>query len=245
MTDSREKMLDKIRALLSKTTENGCTEEEYLAALAKARALMDANEITEADLQLTKEEGVVLRREMTGSDPHHIKWNMSRAVGDFCDCRAWRDRNGKFVFLGLASDTQFAAWLLDHLAAFVLTELAGHLMGDIAIGMPRRKVINGFVDGITGRISERLRELCKHPATASANSRALVVIKQTLIKAKLEELGIKLRTCSSSRQHDHGSFAAGRSAGDRASFGRPVSGRAATLRIGVKLRMTKPRRPMA
>jgi hypothetical protein len=30
MTDNREKMLDKIRALLSETTENGCTEEEYL-----------------------------------------------------------------------------------------------------------------------------------------------------------------------------------------------------------------------
>src|SRR6188472_2763823 len=80
MTDNREKMLDKIRALLSKTTENGCTEEEYLAALAKARALMDAYEITEADLQLTKEEGVVLCKEKAGSDPHHIKFNMSSAV---------------------------------------------------------------------------------------------------------------------------------------------------------------------
>jgi hypothetical protein len=232
MTDNREKMLDKIRALLSKTTENGCTEGEYLAALAKARALMDAYEITEADLQLTKEEGVVLRKG-TGTDPHHIKWSMSRAVSEFCDCKAWRDRDGKLVFLGLASDTQFAAWLLDHLAGFVLTELADHLMGDIAIGMPRRKVVNGFVDGVTWRISERLRELCKPPAAASANCRALVVIKQTLIKAKLDELGIKFRTCSgSSRQHDEGSFAAGRSAGDRASFGRPVTGRAATLRIG-------------
>jgi hypothetical protein len=232
MTDNREKMLDKIRALLSKTTENGCTEEEYLAALAKARALMDAYDITEADLELTKEEGVVLRKERTGTDPHHIKWNMSSTVGQFCDCTAWRDRDGKLVFLGLASDTQFATWLLDHLAAFVLTELADHLMGDIAIGMPRRKVINGFVDGITGRISERLRELCKPPAAASTNSRALVVIKQTLIKAKLAQLGIKLRTRTSCHQRDEGSFAAGHSAGDRATFGRPVSGRAATLRIG-------------
>lgn len=234
MTDNREKMLDKIRALLSKTTENGCTEEEYLAALAKARALMDAYEITEADLQLTKEEGVVLRKETTGTDPHHIKWSMSKAVGEFCDCRAWRDHDGKLVFLGLASDTQFATWLLDQLAGFVLVELTDHLMGDPAIGVPRRKVIYGFVEGITRRISERLRELCKPPAAASENSRALVVIKQTLIKAKIDELGIKLRSCASSRQTDEGSFAAGRSAGDRASFGRPVSGRAAALRLSSK-----------
>jgi hypothetical protein len=137
------------------------------------------------------------------------------------------------VFLGLASDVQFATWLLDHLTSFVLVELTKHLMGDVAIDVQRRRVINGFVDGITWRISDRLRELCKPPATASANSRALVVTKQGMIKAKMKELDIHLRTCSGSgRQHDAGSFAAGRSAGDRASFGRPVSGRAGTLRIG-------------
>ena len=42
MSDSREKMIDKIKALLSKTTGNGCTQEEELTALDKARALMDA-----------------------------------------------------------------------------------------------------------------------------------------------------------------------------------------------------------
>ena len=230
----REKLLDKIRALLSKTTESGCTEGEYLAALAKARALMDTYEVTEAELRLAKEEGVVLRKESTGTDPHQIKWQMSSAVGRFCDCEAFRDRDGKLVFMGLPSDTQLGTWLLDHLAAFALTELASHLMGDIAIGMPRRKVINGFVDGITGRICQRLRELCeKPPAAVSDNSRALVVIKGTLIKAKLKELSIRLcNSRGSFRQHDESSFAAGRSAGDRASFGRPVSGRAATLRIG-------------
>jgi hypothetical protein len=235
VTDDREKLLEKIRALLSKTTENGCTEEEELAALAKARAWMDAYEVTEAELQLTKEEGVVMRMG-SSADPHNIKFYMSSLVADFCDCKAWRNRDHNLVFLGLASDVHFATWLLDHLAGFVLTELADHLMGDVSIDVPRRKVINGFVDGMTGRISERLRKLCKPPAAeavaTSANSRALVAIKQTLIKAKMDELGIKLRSCSSSRQRDEGSFAAGRSAGDRASFGRPVSGRAATLRIG-------------
>ena len=67
---------------MSKTTENGCTEEEALAALAKARALMDAYEVTEADLQLAKEEGVILRKEPPGtSDPHDIKVLLAGAVG--------------------------------------------------------------------------------------------------------------------------------------------------------------------
>jgi hypothetical protein len=230
MTDTRDKMLDKIRALLSKTTENGCTQEEELAALTKARALMDAYEVTEADLQLAKDEGVIMRKG-SPDDPHSIKFYMIRAIAEFCDCQGWRDRDGKLVFLGLPSDARFASWLLDHLAGFVLTELADHLMGDIAVGAPRRQVINGFVGGITGRISERLYKLRKPLQAASENSRALVVVKQTLIKAKLKELGIRFRTSGSCRQQDAGSHAAGRSAGDRASFGRPVSGRAGALRI--------------
>jgi hypothetical protein len=239
MADTRDKMHDKIRALLSKTTENGCTQEEELAALTKARALMDAYEVTEADLRLAKDEGVIMRKG-SSDDPHSIKFYMVRAIADFCDCKGWRDREGKLVFLGLPSDARFASWLLDHLAGFVLTELADHLMGDIAVGTPRRQVINGFVDGITERISERLGELCKPPAAASANSRALVVVKQTLIKAKLDELGIRFRTSSSCRQQDAGSHAAGRSAGDRASFGRPVSGQAAALRITAEHRRAQP-----
>jgi hypothetical protein len=44
--NDRNSLLDKIRALMSKTAENGCTEHEALAALDKARALMDAYEVT-------------------------------------------------------------------------------------------------------------------------------------------------------------------------------------------------------
>ena len=55
MTTNRDDLIEKVRALLSKTVDNGCTEAEALAALDKAHALMDAYEVTGADLQLTKE----------------------------------------------------------------------------------------------------------------------------------------------------------------------------------------------
>ena len=70
MDNNREKLLDKIRALLSKTVEHGCTEEEQLSALSKARALMDSYEVSEEDLQLTKKEAAILRSEPPGGkDP--------------------------------------------------------------------------------------------------------------------------------------------------------------------------------
>src|SRR6516165_3709511 len=109
MTDNREGVLDKIRALLSKTVERGCTEEEHLAALAKARALRDAYEVTDAELQLAKEESAVFRREPPGTkDPHRIKWWLISAVAQFTDTRAWRDNGGSIVFCGLPSDVRHA-----------------------------------------------------------------------------------------------------------------------------------------
>jgi hypothetical protein len=89
----------------------------------------------------------------------------------------------------------------------------------------RRFVINGFVVGCVGRISARLETLTRQSkAAAAGNSRALVVTKTAAIKATMDKAGIKLRSGrASSCRLDGNSYRAGQSAGDRASFGRPVS----------------------
>jgi hypothetical protein len=97
----------------------------------------------------------------------------------------------------------------------------------------RAQAIRGFVLGCCERITQRLVELVEKSATvASSNAKALVVIKDQAIKAKLDEMGIRLCAGSSSLgAYDGSSYQAGKAAGDRASFGRPVSGRNSTLRL--------------
>ena len=51
----REVVARRVRALLEKTTSNGCTEAEALAAAEKARALMDAYRLTQSDLEIAAE----------------------------------------------------------------------------------------------------------------------------------------------------------------------------------------------
>jgi hypothetical protein len=199
--------------------------------------MIDAYDVTEAELQLTKEEKAILRREPEGTkDPHRIKWFLCGAVAKFCGCTSWRsrrDQGGGLTFCGLPSDAQFATWLLDALTAFVQIELVEHLMDVGPSKEDKREVIRGFVFGCTDRINERLVELCEQSATAAnENAKALVVVKDAAVKAKLDELGIKFRMASSScSSWDSSSFQAGKAAGDRASFGRPVSGRNAALRL--------------
>jgi uncharacterized protein DUF2786 len=234
VTIERESVLNKIRALLAKTLDNGCSEAEAVAALDKAQAMKDAYAVIDAELNLTKEEKAVLRREPPGTkDPHRIKWLLSAAVAKFCSCRCWRasrHKGGGLVFCGLPSDAQFATWLLDTLAAFVQAEIVNFLIEAQPDNEERREVIKGFVLGCTDRINTRLVELCKQSATfATSNTKALVVVKDAAIQAKL---GIHLRSSSDScKAWDPSSYAAGKAAGDRASFGRPVSGRNATPRL--------------
>jgi len=240
---NRQTMIETVRALLSKTRENGATEAEELAALDKARAMMDAYTITDDDLQLTKEEGAILRAETDDlGDPHGIKWRLSYAVGKFCGVEIYRNsRNkekdaSKFVFVGGRADCDFAEYLLcDHLCDFVQVEIMRHMLGCLAPPRERRTIIRNFVDGITQRVSERLEALMVKSAKArTSKGNELVVIRDQAITDKLKKEGIRLRSSCGGGigNFDAVAYGAGRAAGDRASFGRPVSGGAGVLRLG-------------
>lgn len=222
---NRSKLLNKVRALLAKTTANGCTEAEAMSALGKAREMMDAYEITEADLQLTGETASILNA--SPGDTHQIKSQLAVAVARFCDCKAWSATDG-IRFCGLRSDVDFAVWLHDYLAAFVRRELTAFLARNPGPPGTRRRLITGFVLGASNRISTRLVELARPAATP--NGRALVVAKNALITEAMAGLNLR-QPRHRGRRVRLDAYEAGKSAGDRANFGRPVSGAAATLRL--------------
>ena len=110
MTDTRKKMLGRVRALLAKNMENGCTEGEAMAAFEKARELMEAYEINESDIIPETEKAQI---QATGKpDPFAIKNRLAMAVAGFTHCRVWRNPSNGVTFCGLSSDVEFAEWLL-------------------------------------------------------------------------------------------------------------------------------------
>lgn len=237
MTD-RNSIINKIKALLSKTKENGCTEAEMMAALERAAFMQDAYEIADADLQLTKDEAAVLHADPDTTDALGIKWRIGYGVGKFCGVQIYRARHETgMTCVGAPSDAQWATWLLNVIADFVFTELMEYSIVHLRLAPKResRIAIRSFVDGACTRISDRLLELVERSEKArTSNGRELVVIKDAAIKAFLKDQGIHLRTCSGSgpANINEAAHAAGHAAGDRASFGRPVSGAGAVPRIG-------------
>jgi hypothetical protein len=204
-----------------------------MAALDKARAMMDAYEVTDADLREVGAGSATIGGEEAGArDPLNIKAGLLQAVAAFCDCSAWF-RVESVQFCGLAIDVEFARWLLDTLDAFVRAELAGYMIGCLYVGTKRRRIVTGFAAGCTDRIRERIYALIDAARRAAGkNSRALVVVKTDLIKRAMEDAGIALRDVPNGRpRFDDDARGDGRAAGDRATFGRPVDGPAAALRL--------------
>ena len=222
MNDSRKKMLDKVRAILAKTMDNGCTEDEAMTALAKARELMATYDIDETELNVKQEaeKAKIIKGDPT--DPYGIKKTIAVAVGRLTRTLAFNDaRNNTGInFVGLESDVIFASWLLETLRRFVMRALRNY-----QADRSKKRIQNSnhlsvsFVIGCAERIREKLRELT--PVETVGNG--LVVSRKALIMAELERNGITLnKGRKSTREVDPNAAKKGFQAGNSARFDRPV-----------------------
>jgi hypothetical protein len=211
MHDTRKKLLEKVKAILAKTMDNGCTESEAMAALAKARELMATYEIDESELAESEKEAATLHKSSV-MDPYNIKRNLGYTVGKFCRCEAWRERNGQRMFCGLESDVIFATWLLDTLQRYVMRALRDFQQKRAVKRIPNSNYTSAsFVQGCVEVINKKLKEL-----TPSYETNALV-------KAEMAKNGIVLKKArTTGREVDPNSFAKGSAAGSSARFDRPV-----------------------
>jgi len=220
--EERKKKIAIIKALLSKTVENGCTEDEMASALALAKKLMDQNDLDETDLHFGGE-GVTVET-VVKTDFDKIRGQLVMPVGRFCHCSAWVVGKGSdtISYAGLESETIFAHWMLDMLADFVLFSLDGYAHRNLRSRRVTRLERSAFIVGCATRIAERLQALTPRPVAGTG--RDLVIAKNQLIDAELARRGIKLRETFKLYSLDPEAYAAGEEAGDRAQFNRPVDG---------------------
>lgn len=226
---------------MAKTIENGCTEAEAMSALSMAQTMMDAYDVTEADLQDTKADSAIKEEMKDMRDPHHIRAHLVVRISEFTNTQSYRhefkSQKFKYNFIGLQSDVEFAIWLTETLTMFVQKELKNYMWANSYTSLPpseKRRVIMGFVLGCCSRVSQRLKELTEQgEVQANDNANALVVIKNELIDKKMKEMGLALRQPRARRTGiNRDAYGAGKAAGDRASFGRPMDGRAGIKQIG-------------
>jgi Protein of unknown function (DUF2786) len=215
-----DRLVGRIQALRAKTVEQGCTEQEALAAAAKVAELLDRYglSLSELDLQQQACEGAAVETERRRAGPVD---DCVPAVTAFFDCRVWGEKGAsgrlRYVFFGLPADVAAARYLYDLVERAFEAETARFRAGATYADAPtrvRRTMTNSFQVGLGRGIVAKLRSL-REASLRTASGRDLVVAKADVIEAELARLGLHLRARSRSggRRVLREAFEAGHEAG--------------------------------
>jgi len=239
--DARARIAARIRALLAKTVENGCTEAEALSAAVLAADLLARHEM---DLDETEVRATPFD-ERAHVEPDAVGerlWRPASAIAELTHCRWWRTGPGidpvRITFLGHDHEVEIAGYLLAICARAMRSELDDHIRRRLALIVApgvRRRRCNGFLDGMAQTLCERIRAMV--PAPPPAEARGLVVLRKELVDAELARRGIDLEDMRARSGRDwEEDYAPGRAAGERVALdpglAGPDSGRARIGRHG-------------
>ena len=231
MTDdkAREGQLARIRALMQRTTANGCTEAEAEAAAATVDRLLAQYEINLDDVSVRSQEVTQFEVEAM----QHAVRHSAMSIGAFCDCKVWTS-SPNIVFLGLEIDTEVAEYLVMLFMRAIDREAGQFVVFNAEYSLKDRlgkaNMLTSYKIGMAVRLGERLQKLkSSRDFTAKTSGFDLVVAKDALVKQAFATLGIHLtRGGSGGSIRDPGAYNAGRAAADGVAISQGVGKNAAT-----------------
>jgi hypothetical protein len=222
-----DRLVQRIRALRAKTVEQGCTEQEALAAAGKVAELLDRHGLSLSELEFRQQAcegiGIETGRRRTGPIDDCVP-----TIAEFFDCRVWGEKSAaglRYIFFGLPGDVEAAHYLYDLIERAFESETERFRAGDIYAethSRDRRSATNSFQIGLGRGIRVKLHELrqAREAAFRSASGRDLVPIKTSIIEDELAKLGLTLRARSraSKRYVLTDAYEAGHEAGKRFDY---------------------------
>lgn len=243
----RDAIAHRIRSLLAKTVENGCTEAEALAAAQAARRIMDAHRLTQSDIEIEAEPIDDIWIERPTAQKLSAVDLCCSGISKYCGTQSWyefKDGKRQWRVIGLKADTEMAKYLYQMLATTIASETNTYIRANPAQHdsylSPAQnahrtiRVKQSFSVGMANRIASRLHEMARAAnATAKTSTgTALVVVKDHVVSEYFGGLGIKFSgSLGGPRARSESAYQAGQAAGSRVNLSRPVGG-AAQGRIG-------------
>lgn len=196
-----DKLIGRIQALRAKTVEQGCTEQEALAAAAKVAELLDRYGLSLSELDLRGQtcEGSAVETERKRAGPID---DCVPAVAAFFDCRVWGEKGSagrlRYVFFGLPADVTAARYVYDLVDQAFTRETALFKAGGTYAELSstvRRTATNSFQTGLGRGIIAKLHAIraTREVELRRSSGRDLVVLKADIVKAEMAALGLSLR----------------------------------------------------
>jgi len=247
MNEDIKNIIDKIRKLQQRTTDNGCSQNEAMISIQKISDLMQTYRIKEDQVNFDTDEIKRLYYEFTnafGRSHHPVVYSykgIEEICGVKCYCTTEYKTDGnynkkkvfKLVINGFNADVEQAKYLVYVIQKAIDTEIIKFKNGNIYKNSDRKvSLVNGFAHAMASRIGWRLKQMAKDNAWKTYQEKKkqnletgkdLVVVKNQLINQWLKDQGIVLRKSSTSHSNSSAS-GLGHNAGNNVSLNKGVHG---------------------
>ena len=187
MIQDTSKIIDKIRALMAKTLENGCTQAEAEAAAQKVAALMAVYQLNEADVMPKDQKNK--RGEATCKYGKVEPWTLSlsivvaRMTGTYS---AYSSYGGKVYFYGTEDAVDAAVYTFNNLQEQI-AKMAYAYWKQVKADTPdylKGQTIRDYRTGAVSGIQNAVQEQQEAQRFSEQNTTALIVINNSIEKAK-------------------------------------------------------------
>lgn len=220
----RASALEKIRALLRKTVENGATEAEALAAAAKAEELIEKYDVETTELDIEESATDFATTPFDPAD-HAFNVMVCNAIAIFTETQFWTEHRGpvdqRVTFFGLTHDIEIAEYFRDICVNAMRREVEVYVKREAAF-FPRRKdrMVRSFKEGMAERLADRFLRMA---ASRRSQGRGLIFVKDAVIDKDLEKAGLEFTDERVAyRDKDAASYDRGRRAGDNVALNSAV-----------------------
>ena len=222
-TTSRESVINKIKALFERTTENGCTEAEAIAAALMAQRLIVRYDVTDAELSERRTDEPVV--EVYSSEVSR-NWaaELALVIASSFRCKTYRHRVGcrgdkmkSFVFMGCETDATAARVAFDYLYRIgnKLANEEARRQREVFGGYSSRGIRTSFCAGFARGVGDELEK----------QSVALMVVTPQRVEDAFKERSAGWNTWTArTKLTDPEAYGNGRRAGRSATRARSVEG---------------------
>lgn len=221
---ARERAKRIIRELQQKTEENGCTEQEAMAAAAQIGKLLEQYDLEIDEIGVREDAAACRKNEVFAADD--AAGAIITGLKHFCSLIAYIDSNSrstKYVLFGTPHDLEIALWLYETLMEAIERDWTDFMD---KYGYSLKKRIS-FRAGFSHRVYDRLMEMkAERDARNSTTGTSLIVLKDQLVTEEFtKQLGIKLvKRKARGFAADPNAYQQGMAAGGRANLNNPLGG---------------------
>ena len=219
----REKIATRIQALLNKTVDNGCSEEEAMSAAELVGKLMREYDLSMTEIEFKDENFITHIIKTESKIASHIHTLVS-AIAYFTDTKVWFNRGAtiEYSFFGSEKDTQIADYIYHLICNTIKLEIARFKKsaGYKASTINGKTKTTSFAVGMVSRLDSRLRDMKNNVVVEMSDCTAIVPVnKMAIVTEQFAKLNMKLKNAKASRTvGSHDAFNSGKAAGDRVNI---------------------------